>query len=133
MFFSMFFELGPALQKLFELGFELREDDFEEFTSEEYAFIEEKGEDINKKWYVLVAKDPGPPRDFDMVADEDDLKALLDAVALVHRYCEDSASELKTFKEKLLYAAGKLPPVFSRGTPFFRANLKVIDGSNADK
>jgi len=128
----LFFSLGPAIQKIFELGFELSDEDFTEFTDIQYEIIRSKGENTDKKWYVVDTRVPGWARDADVVADEEEKQAMLDAVAYIHRLTKGTDVENGTFEQKLFFAASKLPSLFSEGTRFFKANFRIIEGGKDD-
>lgn len=131
MVFDLFLRVGPAIISIFKLGYEPKREMFHELTAEQYAKLEEEGEDISKKWFTLLADDPKYEVSELLVVNESDIESLLDAVKYIDRLCakNDEAANFKSFQDKLKYAASVLPGVFSEDTPYAKAkqsNLKVV-------
>lgn len=126
MFFDLFFRLGPAIQAIFELGFEPKEELFYELTREQYAQLEKEGEDVSKRWFTLIPQNPKQDVPELLVIDEEGKAALLDALGYINALCEKSeaADRLVSFEDKLAYAAGVLPGVFSESSNYAKAHNK---------
>jgi len=116
MVFDLLFRVGPAIQVIFELGYEPKEEIFYELTSEQYNQLEAEGGDMSKKWYTIIPKNPKFNVPDLLVIDTDEKTALLDATKYINDCCnkEKESEQLATFEEKLIYLASKLPPIFSK-------------------
>lgn len=108
------FRLLDALEALFDLGFELVEDDFRELTDEEYACVEAKAGASEVPLYRIhdrVLLKHGKSTSTLFLCDEEERDLLLEAVAYVKRAAEKDGLETTNFKERMLYVRGRLPKV----------------------
>ncbi len=130
MIFDIFFRVGPAIQAIFNLGFEPKEEFFYELTFEQYRELEEDGQDITQKWYTIIPKNPKYDIPELRIVNEDQKDALLYAVKYINDFCEKAKPDhcFGSFEEKLNYTASKLPSVFSKSSNYKRkpSYLKVI-------
>lgn len=77
--FDLLFRVGPAIQAIFELGYELKEEFFYELTSEQYIQLEKEGKDLSKRWFTIIPKNPKNDTS-KLLIDDDEVKTLMDAV-----------------------------------------------------
>ncbi len=106
------FFLLPALQAIFQLGYEPKEEYFYELTLEQYEKLHHEGKDISKVWYTLLPNNPKYNIPELIVIDEDQKQDLLEASQYIHDMYSADENNLTTddFDEKLKFAANKLPP-----------------------
>ena len=130
--FDLFFGAGPAITKIMTLGFMPKNEDFLELTPEQYEkFYEQEGY-TEEKVYALLPKNPKHFVESDFnelnICTESDIATLKRGWQIVENYCKESGFTFTTDQQKLMYAATKLPDVFSRDTPFDqskRGNLTI--------
>ena len=124
MIFDLLLRVGPAIQAIFELGYEPKEELFYELTPEEYNQLGRDGTDISKTWYTILPEDPKYNVSEVLIIDSDQKNALMDGAKYINNLCDDAEKPFSTFEEKLIYAASVLPPVFSKSS-------KIHDKNNA--
>ena len=130
--FDLLFGAGPAITKIMTLGFMPKDDDFLELTPEQYKkFYEQEGY-TEEKVYALLPKDSKHYVESDFnelnICTESDIATLKRGWQIVENYCKESGYTFTTDRQKLMYAATKLPDVFSKDTPFDqskRGNLSI--------
>jgi hypothetical protein len=122
---DLFFHVGPAITELFKLGYEIDEDSFIELNAHQYKVLEAEGEDVFVKWFIVIPEDLNNPGKEMVIVQEEQMQSLLKAQERIYSYIEKSGKEFKTWDEKLTYAAGKLPSVFSKGTKYEEAGLQI--------
>lgn len=120
--FDLFFGAGPAITRIMELGFMPKDEDFLELTSEQYSqFYKEMGY-TEEKVFALLPKTPGHyvASDFNElnVCTESDIATLKRGWQIIENLCAKSDNTFGTDRQKLMFAASRLPDVFSKGTPF---------------
>ncbi|TAN49084.1 MAG: hypothetical protein EPN21_13030 [Methylococcaceae bacterium] len=129
---DLLLRVGPAIKAIFELGYEPKGEYFYELTEEQYRQLAKEGKDTSKKWFTLIPKNPKHDVPELLIVDEHDLGALRDAVRHIEFVCRDAGSEhrLASFEDKLAYAAGVLPTVFSESSKFAekakKPHLRVV-------
>ncbi len=114
-FFDLLFGGGQAIQGIFRLGFIPKEEDFREFSGEEYQKFKEKECDICGKMYTFKSGLPIAEHDV-YVFSEEEKGIMLKGVEIIDSLCEE-----KTFisdDAKLRFVATVLPGVFSEGTKY---------------
>ena len=114
-FFDLLFGGGQAIQGIFRLGFIPKEEDFREFSGEEYQKFKEKECDICGKMYTFKSGLPIAENDV-YVFSEEEKGLMLKGVEIIDSLCEE-----KTFisdDAKLRFVATVLPGVFSEGTKY---------------
>ena len=121
-FFDLIFGAGPAITKIMGLGFMPKDEDFLELTAEQYAKLYEQEGYTEEKVYALLPKDPNHYVASEAnelnICTESDIATLKRGWQIVENYCAKSGMTFTTDRQKLMYAASKLPAVFSQGTPF---------------
>lgn len=136
MLLAQLLTIAPGIRALFDMGFEPQEKLFHELTADQYAALERQGQDISKKWFAVLSDNPvvlarQAPRELTIVT-EPEKAALFEAVKHLNKICEAEIAQgrLKTFEEKLKYAAKILPEPFTRDTIFAaeakKPYLKVV-------
>ena len=131
-FFDLLFGAGPAITKIMSLGFMPKDDDFLELTPQQYKkFYEQEGYS-EEKIYALLPKDPKHYVESNFnelnICTESDIATLKRGWQIVENYCKESGFTFTTDRQKLMYAATKLPDIFCQGTPFDkskRGNLRI--------
>ena len=111
----MLFGGDQAIQGIFRLGFIPKEEDFREFSGEEYQKFKEKECDICGKMYTFKFGLPIAEHDV-YVFSEEEKGIMLKGVEIIDSLCEE-----KTFisdDAKLRFVANILPGVFSEGTKY---------------
>ena len=135
MIFDLLFRVGPAIQAIFALGFEPKEEFFFEVTCDQYEKLEAEGFDISKTWYTLLAEDPALETRELQIADADEKQSLLDAADYINNVFVNDAEAPQgqlSYDEKLRYVASRIPPVFSEDTKYAHdsekkpPNLKLV-------
>ena len=122
---DLFFHVGPAITELFKLGHEIDEDSFVELTDHQYKMLKAEGEDISVRWFVIIPENLDDSGKEVVIVTDRQRQSLLKAQERIYSYLEKSDQEFQTWDEKLKYAAGKLPPVFSKGTKYEEAGLQI--------
>lgn len=142
---DLFFGAGPAVHTIMEMGFMPKDEDFLELTAEQYRQFFEKEGYTKEKVYTLLPRNPQHyvPSQFNElnICTESDIATMKRGWQIIEHYCEKSEHVLSSDREKLAYAASKLPDVFSKGTQFEYAHhthLKIAhinnqSNSNQDK
>lgn len=127
---DLLIEVGPAIQAIFHLGYEPKAHLFYELSCEQYGQIEKEGYDISKPWFSICPKDCQTHHqsncpDFQVV-DENEIQTLTDAADYINRLCDSPGAPkyFDSFEDKLIYAAGQLPPVFSEASKYARKPIK---------
>lgn len=127
---DLLLRVGPAIQAIFELGYEPTEDLFFELTPDQYQQLEREGKDISKRWFTIIPKNPKHDIPEVLIVDEHEAKALLDAARYINSFCKNEGKGRKfaSYDEKLEFAASQLPSVFSQSSKYGRKapHLKVI-------
>ena len=120
MIFDFLLRIGPAVQVIFQLGYEPKEEIFFELTDEQYHQLEAEGKDISKKWYTIIPDNPKHDVPELLVVNEGEKEALLDAAKFIDDFYQKAhnSTPFATFSEKLQYAATKLPPVFDESSSY---------------
>lgn len=114
MIFDLFFRVGPAIQAVFKLGFEPKEELFFELTPEQYDKLENEGEDVSKDWYTILPEDPKYNVPELLIIDADGKQSLIDAAKYINNKCDmEEDLQFDTFEDKLSYLATRLPDVFT--------------------
>lgn len=123
---DLFLNVAPAVQVIFELGIEPKEEDFYELTEEQYELFSEQGNEVNCKWYMLLPKNYSLQGREVITVNEKQKESLLKAVKKIQSYCEDSEKTFRNYEEKLYYVAKRMPDIFSKGTKFERPRLEIV-------
>ncbi len=118
--FDLFFVLAPAIQAIFKLGFEPKEEFFYEFTEDQYQSFKNRGEDISSKLYLIIPDNPKYQTEESLCVNESENEALLRAVKYIENACNESGNEFVNFRDKLRFISKKLPPLFSEDSEFER-------------
>lgn len=87
-FFDLLFGGGQAIQGIFRLGFIPKEDDFREFSGEEYQKFKEKECDICGKMYTFKSGLPTAEHDV-YVFSEEEKGIMLKGVEIIDSLCEE--------------------------------------------
>lgn len=130
--FDLVFRVGPAIKAIFELGYEPKEELFYELTSEQYANLAKEGQYRPGTWYTIIPNNPKYDGSELLIVDNNQKKALLDAARYINKLCDKPEIEnrFSSFEDKLKYAAGQLPTVFSESSKFVRyqhaPDLKIV-------
>ncbi len=125
MVLDLLFRVGPGIQAVFELGFEPKEELFYELTFEQYSQLEREGRDISKRWYTILPEEQKYNVPELLIVDEEEKDTLLDAAEYINNMCSNEGGKnFSSFEEKLEYAAGILPGVFS-GSSRYAEKKKV--------
>ena len=126
-----FFQLGPAIELIFNLNYIPQKEDFKELTPELYKKLQQKVSDEemrNLDHQKILAFMPENEKVFDkalevygnnylIVGDEE--VALFERTAnVIENYCKESGKSFNTLTDKLKYVASILPDVFSKDTPY---------------
>lgn len=126
-----FFQLGPAIELIFNLNYIPQKEDFKELSPELYKELRQKVSDEemrNLDHQKILAFMPENEKVFDkavevygnnylIVGDEE--VALFERTAnIIENYCKESGKSFKTLTDKLKYMASILPDVFSKDTPY---------------
>lgn len=130
--FDLLFGAGPAITKIMALGFMPKDDDFLELTPQQYEkFYVQEGY-TEEKVYALLPKKPKHFVESNFnelnICTESDFATQKRGWQIVENYCKGSRFKYTTDQQKLMYAATRLPDVFSRDTPFDtskRGNLSI--------
>ena len=129
---DLFFGAGHAVHTIMKLGFMPKDEDFLELTAEQYRQFFEKEGYTEEKVYALLPKDPKHYVESNFnelnICTESDIATLKRGWQIVESYCKESGFKFTTDQQKLMYAATRLPDVFSRDTPFDtskRGNLSI--------
>jgi hypothetical protein len=125
------FRVGPAIQAMFELGYEPKEAFFYELTQEQYLQLEEEGNDLSKRWFTLIPDNPKFNVPELLVIDEDDKAMLIEAVQYINSLCEKAEGvTFSSFEDKLKYTARILPKVFTQSSvyekEYKKSHLRVV-------
>ena len=130
--FDLLFGAGPAITKIMALGFMPKDEDFLELTPEQYEKFYAQNGHTEEKVYALLPKDPKHYVESKFnelnICTESDIATLKCGWQIVESYCKESGFAFTTDQQKLMYAATRLPDVFSRDTPFDiskRGNLSI--------
>jgi len=130
--FDLLFGAGPAITKIMALGFMPKDDDFLELTAEQYEKFYEQNGHTEEKIYALLPQNPKHYVESNFnelnICTESDIDTLKRGWQIVEDYCKESGLTFTTDQQKLMYAATKLPDVFSMDTPFDtskRGNLSI--------
>ena len=114
------------------LGFMPKDDDFLELTPWQYKRFYEQNGYTEEKVYALLPKDPKHYVESNFnelkICTESDIATLKRGWQIVENYCKKSGYTFTTDQQKLMYAATKLPDVFSKDTPFDKSkhgNLRI--------
>ena len=109
--FELFGGVGQAITIIYKLGFIPKEDDFVEFSKEDYADYEQEVGAVEGKMFTF--KDGLTDTEEGVFAfQEEDKKHLLDARQLLYSLWE--GKEFNSDAELLEMAAQILPPTFSK-------------------
>jgi hypothetical protein len=85
---EMFFETLPALQAIFELGVEIKNECFYEFTDEHYDELKSRGIDYEGTMYMFIHDSYKHQASNEIqVASESEKNSLLKAAKIVESYC----------------------------------------------
>jgi len=116
---ELFFHTGPALQLIFKLGIEPKDEYFYEFTEEDYNQLKTQGEAAEGTMYMFIPDNYKYQASNEVqVASESEKNSILEAAKIIERYREKSKLTFNIYEDKLKYAASRLPAVFSEGTKF---------------
>jgi hypothetical protein len=121
---DLFFNTGPALSAIFQLGFKPEPEHFYELTKEQYEHIRSKGENISGKWYMILSEEIKQDSNEVMIVNEGEKDSLLKAAMIIENYCKESKQTFDNYSDKLKYVANLLPPVFSANSRFKSSPLK---------
>lgn len=126
---ELFFQTGPALKFIFEIGIEPKDEYFYEFTEEDYNDLKTQGEDVEETMFMFIPDNYKYQASKEVqVASESEKSSIMKAAKTIERYCENSKLTFNLYEDKLKYAASMLPDVFSEGTKFSKySNLKSIE------
>jgi hypothetical protein len=133
------FRSAETVSAIFKLGYIPEKDEFYELTPEQYKrYYETMDEEpTGEKIFMLLPKDA---QKYIEIADDDvyvftetDIERLVEGEELINRYCTGSKKPLKTFEDKLRYAASVLPEIFSEGTKYERTRMVYLDPKNRKK
>lgn len=115
--FDLFGGVGHAITIIYKLGFIPKEDDFVEFSKEDYANYEQEVGAVEGKMFTF--KDELTDTEEGAFAfREKEKQYFLDARQLLYCLCE--GKEFSSDTELLEIAAKILPPAFSKGFRLFR-------------
>lgn len=130
MIFDLLFRVGPAIQAIFKLGYEPKEEFFYELTFDQYAQLKREGTDISKKWFTLIPDDHKLDVPELLIVDENEKNALLDAAKYIHNFCASDGKAFLSFDQKLEYVASQIPSVFSDSSKYSQTKsqpkLKIV-------
>jgi|SRR3989339_1267631 len=125
---EIFFKNGPALQYIFKLGLEPKEEIFYEFTEEQYDELKNQYEQINEAMFMLI---PDEYKDQIskgvLIVSQSEKDSIINATKIIDNYCSSSNQTFNTFDDKLKYVSSLLPDVFTEGTKYHKyKRFKVI-------
>ncbi len=117
---DLLLRVGPAIQAIFKLGYEPKEELFYELTDDQYQQLGKEGKDISMKWFTIIPENPKDDVPELLIVDENELKALMDAANYINNFCKNSQAhrQFSSFDDKLRYAATQLPRVFSESSKY---------------
>ena len=126
---ELFFNTGPALKFIFQLGIEPKDEYFYEFTEEDYNKLKTQGVDVKETMYMFIPDGYKYQASNEVqVASESGKNSIMSAAKTIEIYCEKSKLTFNLYEDKLKYAASRLPAVFSEGTRFSKyKKLKSIN------
>ncbi len=105
------FRLASALRVIYELGVELKKEDFLELTPDQYESLISQGGDANKKWfYITPSKVKNAKAGEFAIVNEMEKKDLLTAVKFIYQESGNKVQPYTSFKERLLILKSILPP-----------------------
>lgn len=116
-FFDLLFGGGQAIQEIFKLGFIPKEEDFREFSNEEYMCFHEKECDLSGKMYTFKSERIVQGHEI-YAFSEEEKNLMLKGVEILKNICNN-----QTFLSDdlmLQYAAQHLPDVFAKDTKYAR-------------
>lgn len=114
-FFDLLFGGGQAVQEIFKLGFIPKNEDFREFSNEEYMRFHEKECDLSGKMYTFRSERLAQGNEI-YAFTEEEKNMILKGVEILKNICDG-----QTFISDdlmLRYAAQHLPDVFAKGTKY---------------
>jgi hypothetical protein len=133
---EIIFQIAPALSAIFQLNLDFQENDFYEFTTEQYEKLsaDQKNESASKKWYMFIPRnDPSSAYEV-VIVTEDEKIGLIKAAQLIEKYAKESAQTFANHTEILQYVADQLPPVFSEKSAVIkRAKLQLVTNDKPPK
>ncbi|MDR1897508.1 MAG: hypothetical protein LBR10_12035, partial [Prevotellaceae bacterium] len=120
--YELFFEIFPALRKIFEYSYIPAKEDFYELTPEQYQKYYREVEKTDEKIFLLLPNHiPSLLSEKEAnVVSESEMKWFDKARKLIDAYCEKSGQTFNSLEEKLQYVATFMPPAFTDGTPYQR-------------
>ncbi len=120
---ELFFNTGPAISAIFQLGFEPKEEYFYELTNEQYEQLKADGEDITDTWYMILPKEYKHQTYEVITVNEQQKNSLLKAASVIENYCKDNDRLFNNYTDKLKYVSNLLPPVFTKDSKFKKRHL----------
>ena len=117
---DLLFRVGPAIQVIFELGYEPKWELFHELTPDHYQQLEKEGKDLSERWFTIIPNNPKHDVPELLIVDANEAKTLMDAAKYINHLCEKAEPQDKflSFDDKLNYAATLLPTVFSQSSKY---------------
>ena len=106
-------KLLSALQVVIKYDFELKDENFVELGSDEYASLQRQGGDTNKRWYRISGgnfEEPNSPPNELSIVDEREVLLIKKANAMIYEMSDDSGEQFHSFKDRLEYVREILPP-----------------------
>jgi len=123
---ELFFNNGPAISMIFQIGFEPKENRFYELTHEQYKQLRADGEDISEVWYMLLSKEYKQQPNETMIVNEQQKESLLTAAKIIESYCEKTDQVFHNYDDKLSFVSNLLPPVFTSSSKFKKRYLQLV-------
>lgn len=106
-------ERAEALKIVFELGFELKDENFIELNCVQYQSLKAQGYDINKHWYGIsrgiFEERNNPPKELPIV-DEHEMLRIKKAILWIYEISDRANRPFYSFTERLDYLRNILPP-----------------------
>ncbi len=123
---NLVLNIVPAIQAIFHLGYEPRQEHFHELTDEQYEQFYSENDDVSSKWYLVIPEEHEHQTGDSLVVSEREMRSLLEASKLIESYCSTSGKSFDTCADRLQFVSSMLPPVFTAGSSYEERQLKIV-------
>ena len=130
-----FLRIAEATGVIFEHGIKPREQDFKEFTAEQYAAIARSHHNVTEgqKLYSWIPPKHAYSSRVVLTATEEHKQWLLEAARNIDLHAESRGLSYDNYTDKLRFAASIFPPELSEGTPFARPARSTVENPQKEQ